>query len=44
MKKCDAYVIITEWEEFKKIDIEETKPIFDGRNINENINKISIGK
>ena len=44
MKKCDAFVIITEWEEFKKIDIEETKPIFDGRNINENINKISIGK
>ena len=24
-KKCDAFVIITEWEEFKNIDIEESK-------------------
>ena len=43
-KKCDAFVIITEWEEFKNIDIEESKIIFDGRNINQNKNKISIGK
>tara|TARA_B100000780_G_scaffold272811_1_gene235524 strand:+ start:789 stop:2132 length:1344 start_codon:yes stop_codon:yes gene_type:complete len=43
-KKCDAFVILTEWEEFKQIDIEETKVIFDGRNINQNQNKISIGK
>lgn len=41
---CDAFVIITEWEEFKKIDIEDSKIIFDGRNINENKNKFSIGK
>jgi len=43
-KQCDAFVILTEWEEFKKIDIEESKIIFDGRNINQNKNKISIGK
>ena len=43
-KKCDAFVIITEWEEFKNIDIEKSKIIFDGRNINQNKNKISIGK
>ena len=43
-KKCDAFVILTEWEEFKKIDVEDTKIIFDGRNFNENHNKISIGK
>ena len=43
-KKCDAFVILTEWKEFKKINMGEIKVIFDGRNINENINKISIGK
>ena len=43
-KKCDAFVILTEWEEFKQIDIEDSKVIFDGRNINQNQNKISIGK
>ena len=43
-KKCDTFVIITEWEEFKLIDVEESKIIFDGRNINQNKNKISIGK
>ena len=43
-KKCDTFVILTEWEEFKLIDIEESKIIFDGRNINHNKNKISIGK
>ena len=41
---CDAFVIITEWEEFKNIDIDDAKIIFDGRNISENKNKISIGK
>lgn len=41
---CDTFVILTEWEEFKLIDIEESKIIFDGRNINQNKNKISIGK
>ncbi len=43
-KKCDTFVILTEWEEFKVIDVEESKIIFDGRNINQNKNKISIGK
>ena len=43
-KKCDTFVILTEWKEFKLIDIEESKIIFDGRNINHNKNKISIGK
>ena len=43
-KKCDTFVILTEWEEFKLIDVEESKIIFDGRNINHNKNKISIGK
>ena len=43
-KKCDTFIIITEWEEFKLIDVEESKIIFDGRNINQNKNKISIGK
>ena len=43
-KKCDTFVILTEWEEFKLIDVEESKIIFDGRNINQNENKISIGK
>ena len=41
---CDTFVILTEWEEFKLIDVEESKIIFDGRNINQNKNKISIGK
>ena len=41
---CDAFVILTEWEEFKQINIKESKVIFDGRNINQNQNKISIGK
>lgn len=42
--KCDAFVILTEWEEFKKINIDASKIIFDGRNINQNQNKFSIGK
>ena len=40
----DAIVILTEWEEFKFIDLNESKIIFDGRNINQNNNNISIGK
>ena len=43
-KICDTFVILTEWEEFKLIDVGESKIIFDGRNINQNKNKISIGK
>ena len=39
----DAIVILTEWEEFKFIDLNESKIIFDGRNINQNNNNISIG-
>ena len=42
--QCDAFVILTEWEEFELIDVEESKIIFDGRNINLNKNRISIGK
>ena len=42
--KCDVYVILTEWEEFKYIDVEGSKVIFDGRNINQNQNRFSIGK
>ncbi|MAD12269.1 MAG: UDP-glucose 6-dehydrogenase [Flavobacteriaceae bacterium] len=41
---CDVFVILTEWEEFKKINLDREKIIFDGRNISENKNKISIGK
>jgi len=40
----DAIVILTEWEEFKYIDLMTSKIIFDGRNINQNNNRISIGK
>jgi UDPglucose 6-dehydrogenase len=41
---CDVFIILTEWEEFKQIDIDNSKIIFDGRNINKNQNKFSIGK
>ena len=44
IKDIDAYAILTEWEEFKFIKNDESKVIFDGRNINKNKNKISIGK
>ena len=40
----NTFVILTEWEEFKQINIAESKVIFDGRNINQNKNKFSIGK
>ena len=43
-KKSDAYLILTEWQEFKKINVGKNKIIFDGRNINQNQNKISIGR
>ena len=43
-KQCDIFVILTEWEEFRHLDLEESKIIFDGRNINLNKKKISIGK
>ena len=42
-KICDVFVILTEWDEFEEINIEKSKIIFDGRNINRNTNKVSIG-
>ena len=44
IKKVDGYAILTEWEEFKLIDNNDSKIIFDGRNINQNQNKFSLGK
>ena len=44
IKQPDAFVILTEWKEFQVIENEESKVIFDGRNINQNKHKISIGK
>jgi UDPglucose 6-dehydrogenase len=45
IKQVDAFVILTEWKEFELIDNnEESNVIFDGRNINQNKNKVSIGK
>ena len=44
IKKIDVYVILTEWEEFNLINSKESIVIFDGRNINQNKNKFSIGK
>ena len=37
----DAYAILTEWEEFRIIDFDAPKALFDGRNINENLIKYS---
>ena len=42
--KYDAIVILTEWEEFKFIDLLSPTIIFDGTSINQNKNTISIGK
>jgi UDPglucose 6-dehydrogenase len=42
--EIDAYAIVTEWNEFKLIDCNYSKIIFDGRNFNQNENKFSIGK
>ena len=44
IKQPDAFVILTEWEEFQFIINKESVIIFDGRNINQNKNKVSIGK
>jgi UDPglucose 6-dehydrogenase len=44
IKQPDAFVILTEWKEFQIIDNKESVIIFDGRNINKNKNKVSIGK
>ncbi len=44
IKQPDAYAILTEWDEFQTIENKESKIIFDGRNINNNKNKVSIGK
>ena len=38
-QQCDVFIILTEWEQFKYINIEESKGIFYGRNINQNKNK-----
>ena len=40
--KVDAYAILTEWEEFKNLEIDYSK-IFDGRNIMSK-SYFSIGK
>ncbi len=44
IKQPDAYAILTEWDEFQIVENKESKIIFDGRNINHNKNKVSIGK
>ena len=44
MKNSDAYAVLTDWDEFRHLDLDNSKIIFDGRNINMNINKVSIGK
>ena len=44
INQVDAFAILTEWEEFNLIDNKESIVIFDGRNINQNKNKFSIGK
>ena len=44
MKNSDAYAVLTDWKEFTNLDLDNSKIIFDGRNINMNINKVSIGK
>ncbi len=41
IKSCDAYAILTEWQEFKKFN-NYGKPIFDGRKINA-VSTYSIG-
>ena len=44
INKVDAVAILTEWDEFKRLNFGENIPVFDGRNIL-NGNKIkSIGK
>ncbi len=40
----DALAVLTDWAEFKHIDLDKSKIIFDGRNINNNPNRVSIGK
>jgi UDPglucose 6-dehydrogenase len=40
-ENCDALIVVTEWNEFKQLDLEKTKKllkspvIYDGRNIYE---------
>jgi UDPglucose 6-dehydrogenase len=31
--KCDAVLIITEWEEFSRLDYSKTKLVIDGRRV-----------
>ena len=48
-KDCDAIIIITEWNEFKQLDLEQIRQsmkspvIFDGRNIYEPVDVRSLG-
>ena len=44
LSRIDAFLILTEWEEFKDLNILGTNAIFDGRNINVNDKIYSIGK
>ena len=46
MEKADAIVILTEWDEFKSLNIDKKIPVFDGRNIlkqSKSINVFRIG-
>ena len=42
--KADAIAILTEWDEFKKLNFKKITPVFDGRNILKGSNVKSIGK
>ena len=42
-QEIDTTAILTEWEEFKKLDFDKSK-VFDGRNIIENNDSVHIGK
>jgi len=44
LDNLDAYLILTEWDEFKDLSYLNSNSIFDGRNININHNVYSIGK
>jgi UDPglucose 6-dehydrogenase len=48
-KGCDALVVVTEWNEFKELDLERVKGllkqpvIFDGRNIYDPVKMKALG-
>jgi UDPglucose 6-dehydrogenase len=44
LENLDAYLILTEWAEFEDLSYLNSRSIFDGRNININNTKYSIGK